>query len=229
MASPQAEPRPPFTYSLPAYAARRPTVLSPALRTNLVPNLMNRNTGRIASSRLTSMPPETPSVNLECSPPPPDLNLPDACSPLCYTDPGLHPELLTCSLELRPGEVLQANAAGFHLRVPDLSNTKERKNTHNVSAQIQYKETWTGFPDILASHRHDTDDCAQLKAEDRDEATTCTALQGTDTCFRARAQVLSRARLSAPTVHGPPDPLPTVFSQQEHWSRLLSPSPRHTP
>ena len=98
MASPQAEPRPPFTYSLPAYAARRPTVLSPALRTNLVPNLMNRNTGRIASSRLTSMPPETPSVNLECSPPPPDLNLPDACSPLCYTDPGLHPELLTCSL-----------------------------------------------------------------------------------------------------------------------------------
>lgn len=104
MASPQAEPRPPFTYSLPAYAARWPTVLSPALRTNLVPNLMNRNTGHIASLRLTSMPPETPSVNLECSPPPPDLNLPDACSPLCYTDPGLHPELLTCSLELRPGK-----------------------------------------------------------------------------------------------------------------------------
>ena len=75
------------------------------------------------------------AVNLESSPPPPDLNLPDACSPLLYrsrTPPR--------TAELEPWaetrEVLQAilNAVGFHLslRVTDLRNTKERKNTHNV-------------------------------------------------------------------------------------------------
>lgn len=47
---------------------------------------------------------------------------------------------------------------------------------------------------------------------------------GTDTRFRARAQVLSRARLSASTDHGPPRPLPEVFPSKNTGVGL---SPSH--
>ena len=116
--------------------------------------LCTRNTNCIASSHLTSTPPEMLSVNLECYLPPPDLNLPGACLPLCYIDPELHPELLNWSLELKPGKVLQAilNAVGFHLslRVMDLSNTKEEEHPQCLSPD-PIQGNMDGFPDILAS------------------------------------------------------------------------------
>ena len=195
--------------------------------------LCTRNTDCIASSRLTSMPPEMLSVNLECYLPPPDLNLPGACLPLCYIDPGLHPELLNWSLELRPGKVLQAilNAVGFHLslRVMDLSNTKEEEHPQCLSPD-PIQGNMDGFPDILASYRRDTDDCTSLQAEDGDEAKTFTVLQGTDTHFHACAQWPSRIQLFAtPRTTAGQAPLSTVLPQQEYRNRLPFPSPGHTP
>ena len=153
MVSPWAKPRPPF-YSLLAYAAHRPAVVSPALLTTLVPNLMHKE-----HQLYCLLPPHLhASRNAVCQPgmlPTTSyLNLPGACLPLCYIDPELHPELLNWSLELKPGKVLQAilNAVGFHLslRVMDLSNTKEEEHPQCLSPD-PIQGNMDGFPDILAS------------------------------------------------------------------------------